>query len=387
MFPGSSILTLRVNKGYYNAGNHFYDFPSISPEQDALSGMNSLTASLGGKPDLIVIGGGPLWGSAEHTRFQKNPGYTDETPVMFLGVGTRSDLSHPTGPNADDLAAFHAWIDEVGGSRFTPSSARDQATSTEMDSHGIRTYMTGCPVLHYVGEDIQRRDSDYFLITYRHVLGIDPMLRDRASTWLRKTDTQRMFPFKMVARSKRPLRRMMASLPFTSQFHANPTINKRIDPTVVLNFDLIKRLEDALGAKHVVMVHDYRDVSTLSEVAQGNHLNFVFHYDLESATSIYRHAKFVLTYRLHGELLAATTGTPFFHAMIDRRGGDHATTFDPQMRHHEWIKNLSGSTILQRVRSSAADPDDGFAEYNANVETARMRLNEFRDDARRSLGI
>jgi hypothetical protein len=97
MFPGSEILTLRVNRGYYNAGNHFVDFPSISPEQDALSGINSSTTFLGGKPDLIVIGGGPLWGSVEHTQFRMDPASLGDTPVMFLGVGTRSDLSHSAG--------------------------------------------------------------------------------------------------------------------------------------------------------------------------------------------------------------------------------------------------------------------------------------------------
>jgi len=200
IFPEANIFSFRSHK---HAA--FYSGLITIGQRDRLSGINKDSIDFFKKPDLIVVGGAPTWGTSSLVDINPIDIIKAKIPIAFIGAGSKYY------PNPSNRLSFMTNIEKIKD-QIIISSARDGATYESMNNHGLNSYMTGCPVKHYIGKRIRRKDSDYFIISYRQ------------SKDLRKIRIDQRF---------------------------------------------IKKLEEVIGAKHLIVFHDYREVHTVKEI-KGN---------------------------------------------------------------------------------------------------------------------
>ena len=310
IFPEANIFSFRSHK---HAA--FYSGLITIGQRDRLSGINKDSIDFFKKPDLIVVGGAPTWGTSSLVDINPIDIIKAKIPIAFIGAGSKYY------PNPSNRLSFMTNIEKIKD-QIIISSARDGATYESMNNHGLNSYMTGCPVMHYIGKRIRRKDSDYFIISYRQ------------SKDLRKIRIDQRF---------------------------------------------IKKLEEVIGAKHLIVFHDYREVHTMNEI-KGN-LNYIVEYNPENLIPLYTNAKFVLAYRLHGTLLSTTCGTQYLQVGNDKRCSDFTKTFDPEEKHNVSHIDLSKDNIIERIKNIILKRGKyDYADYQEKIKEAKNNLEIFKKE-------
>lgn len=313
-FPDAEIYSYR---SHLHAA--FYHSKINLGERDQMAGICEGSLSFYKKPDLIVIGGAPTWATSSLVSIDAEAILGKAIPIVFIGAGTKYY------PDPNNRRVFMDNIHRIKELIFL-ASARDKPTYEDMMAAGLTAYMTGCPVMHYIGDEIKYKDSDYFIISFRD------------SKALKKIKITRKF---------------------------------------------VNKLEQLLGAKHLIVFHDYREVC-LAQKWKGA-IRYIAEYNPENLISFYKNAKFVLSYRLHGTLMATTCGTPFLQIANDGRCRDFVQTFDPEGKYNLWHLNLTWDDILNRIcQIFESKQEYNYKDYGERVINARQNLEEF-ENALKSL--
>ena len=287
-------------------------------DRDLLAGIGEGSLEFHRKPDLIVIGGAPAWATSTLVSMDPEAINRYSVPVVFLGAGSKYY------PNPDNRQRFISAVEKIKDIIML-ASARDEPTYRDMRQMGIRAYMTGCPVMHYIGDEIHFKDSDYFIISFRD------------SKDLKKIQITKKF---------------------------------------------VSKLEDVIGAKHLIVFHDYREVK-LAQKWKGD-IRYIVEYNPENLIPFYKNAKFVLSYRLHGTLLSTTCGTPFLQIANDGRCNDFVQTFDPEWKYNIAHSNLTEDDILNRIRKIFQSKQIyDYEDYNKKIINARQNLEKFKNELKR----
>lgn len=317
VFPDAEIYSYR---SHFHAA--FYGLKINLNQQDQMAGICEGSLSFHKKPDLIVIGGAPTWATSSLVSMDTKAIVDRAIPIVFIGAGSKYY------PDPNNRTVFLNKINEIKH-LILLASARDRPTYNDMVKAGLKVYMTGCPVMHYIGDEIKHNDdSDYFIISFR------------SSKALKK---------------------------------------------IAITEKLVRQLEELLGAKHLIVFHDYREVH-LAQTLRGA-IRYIVEYNSENLMPFYKNAKFVLSYRLHGTLLASTCGIPFLQIGNDERCSDFAKTFDPENKHNLSHLNLKTKDILNRVSEiMQLNSPYEYKDYTRRVIEARKNLDDFKNELRGLIG-
>lgn len=313
LFPDAEIYSYR---SHLHAA--FYSKKMDLGKHDLMAGIREYSLNFFKKPNLIVIGGAPTWATSSLVSMDTKAITDVGAPIVFIGSGSKY---YPDISNRENFIKKVTDIKNL----ILIASARDEPTFIDMKQQGINAYMTGCPVMHYVGEEIKHKDSDFFIISFR--------------------DSKSLRKIKITGR-------------------------------------FIKKLEEILKAKHLIVFHDYREVQLADNL--GTDVRYIVEYNPENLVPFYRNAKFVLSYRLHGTLLATTCGTPFLQIGNDGRCSDFAKTFDIKNRYNLSHMNLTVDDILCRVCEIMESKDKyDYKDYGKKIEEARKNLENFKSELRK----
>ena len=307
VFPNAEIYSFRSHP---HAA--FYYGKTDIGKHDLMAGIREHSLNFSKKPDLIVIGGAPTWATSSLVSMDTKTITGTGAPIAFIGSGSKY---------YSDKSNRENFINKINDIKnlILIASARDEPTFIDMKHHGINAYMTGCPVMHYIGDNIMHKDSDFFIISFR--------------------DSK---PLRMIKITRR----------------------------------FIKKLEEILKAKHLIVFHDYREVHLAGNL--GGDVRYIVEYNPENLVPFYRNAKFVLSYRLHGTLLATTCGAPFLQIGNDGRCSDFAKTFDIENKYTLSHTNLTVDNILDRVREIMESKEKyDYKDYGERIEKARKNDKVF----------
>jgi len=211
------------------------------------------------------------------------------------------------------------------------ASARDEKTAQDMrETLPCPVYMTGCPALYFRGNRITNKpNSSYFVIVYRQ-----------------------------------------AKVPNDFQ----------------ISLSFIKKMEQLFQAQAIITFHDFRDYHWSALTQTFEDYPCVCMNDLDSAVDLYSQAKFVITYRLHGEILSATSGAPFFHFYIDDRGKYFSETFDPDHRYHYDLNKgpLTETELIDKLKLAL---ESDYEDYNKKIDIARTNRDHFIEHTQKILNV
>lgn len=325
IFPYADIFSFRSH-----THASFYTRTVNLGAADGMAGIRHEHTGIFGKPDLIVIGGAPVWGSSSQMFFEAGGFQESKIPMVFLGVGTKHYRNRDSAHQRRKL--FFESIAPVKN-LIIAASARDEPTRLDMEKFGLRAYMTGCPVAHYIARQFRwNEDSKYFLISFR---------------------------------SANIPERIRVSLPF------------------------VQELERVLNAKAIIVFHAYPEVALAKKLSARasffrktiRPVNYVVEYNPDNLVPLYSNAKFVLAYRLHGALLSATCGTPFLHINTDGRGDDFTATFDQNnISTINGVGNngCSADDILKRIKNIVS-MRHSYSDYKEKFTQAQENLKAFKE--------
>ncbi len=313
VFPNAEIYSYR---SHFHAA--FYHLKINLGQRDQMAGICEGSLSFHKKPDLIVIGGAPTWATSSLVSMDTEAILDNAIPIVFIGAGSKYYR---------DPSNRKTFIDNMCQIKdlIFLASARDESTYEDMAAIDLNAYMTGCPVMHYIGDKIKHKDSDYFIISFRD------------SKYLRKIKITKKF---------------------------------------------VSKLEQLIGAKHLIVFHDYREVCLAQKWKGG--IRYIAEYNPENLVPFYKNAKFVLSYRLHGTLLATTCGTPFLQIANDGRCNDFVQTFDPEWKYNIAHSNLTEDDILNRIRKIFQSKQIyDYEDYSKKIVNARQNLEDFKNELKR----
>lgn len=315
IFPDAEFFSFRshTHAGFYGETINLHEY-------DRMAGIRRESLKLFGTPDLIVIGGAPSWASDTLVALETESIRARGTPIVFFGSGTKyyKDPSR--------RSTFMAQLSEIS-QQVIAAGARDEPTYRDMKLQGLPAYMTGCPVMYYVGEDIKWKKSEYFIIPFR---------------------------------------------------------SDKIPAHLQIDMEFIKELENVLEAKHLVVFQDYSEVCHAEALSGGlfkrHPLNFLVEYNPDNLLPFYKNAKFVFSYRLHGTLTGATCGTPFLQLNMDGRGNDFSKTFDPEGKYTISHAEATKERMLAKVRNMIAHKDYySYTDFSERVRDAHTALEQYKN--------
>jgi len=121
----------------------------------------------------------------------------------------------------------------------------------------------------------------------------------------------------------------------------------------------------------------------LAQRWKGN-IRYIVEYNPENLVPFYKNAKFALSYRLHGTLMATTCGTPFLQITTDRRCSDFVKTFDPEEKYNLSCLHLTEDDILNQIRRIIESKQNyDYRDYRKRIIKARQNLEDFKNELKR----
>jgi len=250
------------------------------------------------KPDIIVIGGGPLFASYHLDQF---PGRID-IPTYILGLGTMARAFE-----GDQIRIrLNRFFDSLHNLRLV--STRENATKDRFERLGVQAVNIGCPVMHIGREPRWRQrpptaqNRDILLINYRDLyipkeLKITPQNAGE------------------IARKLNYNNAMIIAHSYNTAIDRTKGITEEQADSLNHFLELRKKFNEYLSEKE----ETHPVVKNILAYAPNFFVDTLglSYYDPLSFLPLYHNASFNISYQLHSCIAAAATGTPFLHLYIE----------------------------------------------------------------------
>jgi len=320
------------------------------------------------KPDIIVIGGGPLYGSYHLDTF---PGKV-EIPTYLLGIGMMFNKREKISLE-ERLKRFR---DSLVNIRL--ASTREMNTQYRLKRIGVDSRMVGCPVMHIARDTMWKnlkpisKKHDTLLFNFRDVY-IDAKLALDDSKALVIANELGFQNSLLVSHTYEAALQVPRPIGASWMQQTSLDVFARI-------LRVLKRLSSfrCIGNHIHPVIHRLLGSSLYDLFAHPLGLRF---YDAYSYPLLYRWASLLVTYQLHAAIAAAAVGTPFLHVFVEEsnRVRDMIETYDPNMKLHIPTGNSTLENIKAKAMLILEDPDP-LREYRKRVDTAFEEWELFKKD-------